>query len=153
MITRDIVIEEARTWIGTPWQHQAMVKGHGVDCAMFIAGVGLEVGLVTEDDLNNIPAYPKDWHLHNTESMLIPILEQFEVSEIPLEEALPGDIVMFKVANCESHLGILTKQDWFIHAFTSSKVNRVVECRLDGRWTKRLSRVYRFNHFMENVDE
>lgn len=148
MITTKQVIEEAMEWIDTPWQHQAMVKGEGVDCAMFVAGVALEVGLIEEGELDNIPNYPKDWHYHNTESQLIPILELFPVFQIPLEEVTEGDIVVFKVANCESHLGFYVEDGWFVHAFTSAKVKKVLKSRLDQRWTKRLTRAYRF----ENVE-
>lgn len=151
MVTRNEIVEEARSWIGTPWQHQAMVKGHGVDCAMLIAGICLNTGLITEDDLNMIPPYPKDWHFHNKESMLIPILELFPVHEIPIEEATTADIIMFKVANCESHLGLKTDDGWFIHAFSSTKVNKVLESRLDDRWARRLTRAYRFDEFYENT--
>jgi len=28
------LIDEARTWLGTPYHHQPRVKGVGVDCAM-----------------------------------------------------------------------------------------------------------------------
>jgi cell wall-associated NlpC family hydrolase len=30
--TREAVIAEARTWLGTPWHHQASLKGVGCDC-------------------------------------------------------------------------------------------------------------------------
>ena len=149
MITREQVIQEAREWIGTPWHHQACVKGEGADCAMFIVGVALNTGLMTEEQTEMVPAYPKDWHLHNEESMLIPIVEQFDVVQIPVEEAVPGDIIMFKVAKCESHLGLLTEEGWFIHAFSSVKVNRVIESRLDDRWKRRLTRAYRFTEFVD----
>ena len=47
---REAVVAEARTWIGTPWIHMAAIKGAGVDCAMLLARVYIEVGLVAEFD-------------------------------------------------------------------------------------------------------
>jgi len=40
------VITEARSWIGTPYHHQACAKGHGVDCARLVEGVGVALGLM-----------------------------------------------------------------------------------------------------------
>lgn len=34
------IVAEARSWVGTPFRHQARVKGHAVDCANLIIGVG-----------------------------------------------------------------------------------------------------------------
>lgn len=45
MIERDAIVAEARTWIGTPWRHQARVKGVGVDCIGFVGGVALALGV------------------------------------------------------------------------------------------------------------
>lgn len=40
------VIIEARSWVGTPYHHQQCRKGHGVDCAQLVAGVGAALGLM-----------------------------------------------------------------------------------------------------------
>lgn len=144
MITREQIVEETKSWVGTPWQHQACVKGDGVDCAMMVVGVAMGLDLTNEEQVNSIPNYPRDWHFHNEASMLLPIVESFDVEQIDFEDMKPGDILIFKVAKCESHLGILVSEDTFVHAFNTSKVKRVVETRLDDRWTSRLSRVYSF---------
>ena len=38
-ITPKIVIAEARSWIGTPYRHQASLKGVGCDCLGLVRGV------------------------------------------------------------------------------------------------------------------
>ena len=38
------VVAEARRWIGTPYHHQARLRGVGCDCAGLIIGVGLATG-------------------------------------------------------------------------------------------------------------
>ena len=65
---RQQITKEARSWIGTPYQHQSRVKGVGVDCAMFIAEVGNNLGLL--DPSKIVPNYSKQWHLHNKEEKL-----------------------------------------------------------------------------------
>ena len=39
------IIQTARGWIWTRWQHQASVRGVGTDCIGLIAGVARELGL------------------------------------------------------------------------------------------------------------
>jgi NlpC/P60 family putative phage cell wall peptidase len=34
-----MILEEARSWIGTPYQHQASLKGVGCDCIGLVRGV------------------------------------------------------------------------------------------------------------------
>lgn len=33
------LLKEARSWVGTPYQHQATTKGAGCDCLGFIRGL------------------------------------------------------------------------------------------------------------------
>lgn len=46
MPNRNDVLIEARKWIGTPFHHQACVRGVGVDCAMLVVGVGVALGVM-----------------------------------------------------------------------------------------------------------
>ena len=39
MISRHAILTEARSWIGTPYQHQASAKGAGCDCLGLVRGV------------------------------------------------------------------------------------------------------------------
>lgn len=38
------IVEEALSWVGTPWAHQQAVKGVGADCAGFLAAVAKATG-------------------------------------------------------------------------------------------------------------
>ena len=55
---RAAVIAAARVWIGTPYRHQASLKGVGCDCLGLIRGVwrGLYGGEPEE-----VPAYAEGW--------------------------------------------------------------------------------------------
>lgn len=44
MITRDRIVEIARTWVGVPYRHQGRTRQY-VDCIGFIIGVGAEMGV------------------------------------------------------------------------------------------------------------
>ncbi|MCK4713545.1 MAG: peptidase, partial [Marinosulfonomonas sp.] len=56
--TGERVAELARGWIGTPYRHQASVKGAGADCLGLLRGIWCEVyGAEPEA----VPAYTPDW--------------------------------------------------------------------------------------------
>jgi hypothetical protein len=44
-MTRAEILAEARSWIGTPWLHQASCKGVGADCIGFGAGVAAALSM------------------------------------------------------------------------------------------------------------
>src|SRR5882762_8720471 len=45
MPTREEIVAEAREWFGTPWIHQASLKGVGTDCIGYIGGVALNTNV------------------------------------------------------------------------------------------------------------
>ena len=45
MTQAQTIVTQARTWIGTPFHHQARLKGKGCDCLGLIVGVVDELGL------------------------------------------------------------------------------------------------------------
>ena len=61
---RTAVLDEARSWLGTPYHHRACVKGAGVDCAQILIAVYANAGLIQAFDTGD---YPPDWMLHREE--------------------------------------------------------------------------------------
>lgn len=57
---RAAVVAEARTWLGTPYHHEACVKGAGVDCGMLLRAVYIATGVMPKFE---VESYPRDWHL------------------------------------------------------------------------------------------
>lgn len=47
-LSRQIIVAETRDWIGTPYRHQASLKGVGCDCLGLVRGVWRAV-VVTEN--------------------------------------------------------------------------------------------------------
>lgn len=105
------VIQEAMTWIGTPYHHEGRIRGAGVDCGMFLLEVFEAEGLIPHID----PApYPHDWHLHKSaEIYLGHVLEHCQKVETPL----PGDVALFKYGRCLSHGGIMLDGRSMIHSY------------------------------------
>jgi len=109
---RQAVIEEARTWIGTPFHQNADLKGVGVDCGRILIKVYGACGFRVPIDP---PFLSQDWHLHRNEEIYLDIIREF-ATEIPGPPRL-GDVVMFRVARVYGHSGIVL--EWphlLIHA-------------------------------------
>jgi NlpC/P60 family putative phage cell wall peptidase len=58
MTTREQIVASARSWLGTPYHHQASVRGVGCDCLGLIRGLWREL-LGAEPEA--MPAYTRDW--------------------------------------------------------------------------------------------
>lgn len=110
---KDQIIQAAKGWLGTPYHHQARVKGVGVDCAQLVAAIAEELKIIPQGTA--IPFdYSPEWHIHNREELLVKNLEAFGCPE--KETAEPGDILCFKFGRAIGHLGILVSESEFIHA-------------------------------------
>ena len=115
MNIRESIIAEAMTWIGTPWHHNAQIKGVGVDCAQFLIGVYHNVGLVPDIDTGN---YPRDWHLHKSQPMFLDFLSQYADQVL---YAKTGDIIMWKYGRHPAHGSIVIDDHTIIHAFRDER--------------------------------
>lgn len=138
-MTRGEIVEEARTWIGTKWVHQACLKHVATDCVGLIRGVyehctGVAV-TVTID-------YPATWHLFKADERLYSEVQNY-LEEIPIEEARPGDVLLFGFGKGPAHhAGILVTPETFIHAWAD--VGKVAETRLDDFWRKNIRTAFRY---------
>jgi cell wall-associated NlpC family hydrolase len=109
---RAAVITEAATWLGTPFHHEARVKGAGVDCLQLLIAVAQEVGLIGEIE---VPHYSPDFFLHkDAETYLEGMLGH--TTEIP-GPPLPGDVALFKFGRVFSHGAIVVEWPRVIHAY------------------------------------
>lgn len=109
---RDEVVREAKSWLGTPYHHQAFVKGAGVDCGFLLICIYHACGLI--DWIDPRP-YPHDWHLHRSAEMYLGWVERYAMKVDRAPKA--GDIVLFKFGRCISHGGIMLNDHDIIHAY------------------------------------
>ena len=134
------VVAAARGWIGTPYVHQASVKGAGTDCLGLIRGVWREL-LGPEPE--EIPAYTSDWGEVGGAELLLGGAGRFLR---PAPDEQPGDVLVFRmrVGAVAKHLGILARtgeQASFVHAYDR---HGVVESPLSGPWRSRIAGRFRF---------
>ena len=140
---QDIVIQ-ARTWLGTPFHHQARLKGKGCDCLGLIVGVVDELGL---KDIHGQPlaAYDEVTYSREPDGAYLTQKLTALLEEVPFTEAQAGDLALFTVRDNPQHMALLTDYEGtlgMIHCYAQAR--RVVEHRLDDDWKSRLVKVFRW---------
>lgn len=118
------IVEEAKTWLGTPYVSNGMVKGKrgGTDCAMILIGVYGAVGLIPKD-FDPRP-YPAQWHVHRNEEKYLHFVLTFadEVKPPSERKPLPADLVLFKIGKLFAHGAIIVDWPIVIHTIGNDKV-------------------------------
>lgn len=138
-VSGDLVIELARQWLGTAYHHQASVKGVGCDCLGLVRGIWRELyGF----EATQVPAYSPDWgDATNAESLLN--AGRTYLDEIDIADMRAGDVfaIRWRGAQSAKHLGILTSETRFIHAYEK---HGVVEATLSPHWRRMIAGAFRF---------
>jgi len=112
---RQAVVDEAHSWLGTKFLHQAGIKGAGVDCAHLITEVYRACGLMPEI---TFPQYGPDFwrHAENPETHIVETAKKY-FREIPASEAKAGDWFVLYIGRCWAHCGILVGGGFAIEAW------------------------------------
>ena len=133
---RPEIVAAARTWLGTPYRHQARCRGAGCDCLGLILGVWETcLGPLPEAP----PAYTADWSEASGQERLWAAARRHLLA-VSLAEAQPGDVILFRMRDgaVAKHLGVQTgagPDATFIHAYSR---RGVVESRLTPPWAQRI---------------
>lgn len=138
MITRDDIVHEARLWLGTPFRHQARLRGVGVDCIGVVIGVAHSLHL-SDYDCRDYAASP------NPKTMQALMLEHLDM--IPFRSVLPGDILWFRVVHEPQHVGIVTEIGpviSMVHAYAKQSISKCVEQPLGKLWLPRICGCFRY---------
>jgi cell wall-associated NlpC family hydrolase len=129
---RAAFINEALSWVGTPFQDCADVKGpHGcVDCAMLLVRSAVDTGRFPPFDPR---PYPPRWHLHRGEERFIGwIAGTLGAAEVVAPRV--GDVVLWQFGRCFSHGAVLINATEVVHAYYAAGttlVSRLQEPLLD----------------------
>lgn len=139
------VIEAARSWIGTPYHHQASKKGVGCDCLGLIRGVYEELyGRPAERP----PAYSQDWGEAQRRETLIEGAERHLIrshtDSAPLSTHYqPADVVIFRLRQgaIAKHAAIVSERGYMIHAVEGAPV---CEVSLGPWWQRHIAAIFSF---------
>ncbi len=138
-LTRDEIVRVTRSWIGTPYRHQASLKGVGCDCLGLLRGVWREcVGPEPED----APPYRPEWAEASGEERLMAAALRW-LTPVRPENLQAGDVVLFRWRENlpAKHVGIATSAMTMIHAHDGACV---CEVSLGSAWRKRVAGVFNF---------
>ena len=135
-------VAEARLWLGTPYVHQAAVRGAGTDCLGLLRGVWRSLYGVEPE---TIPAYTQDWSEPSNNEELWQAARRWLV-EVPRRDVAMGDVLLFRMraGSVAKHLGIVSAvgpEASFIHAYTG---HGVTESPLSAPWLRRVVAKFEF---------
>lgn len=139
----DHVVAIARTWIGTPYMHQASVQGVGADCLGLIRGIWRQL---YGDEPETAPAYTADWGECSAQELLMEGACRNLVRCNADSCFAAGDVLLFRMRPMAiaKHLGVLTEvgaAKSFVHAYSG---HGVVESPLSAPWQGRIAGRFRF---------
>lgn len=138
LVTRDEILRTARAWIGTPYLHQASLRGVGCDCLGLIRGIWRDL-YGAEPEL--APPYTPDWAEARTAETLAEAAGR-HFDAIAPDEIRSGDLLLFRwrAGLPAKHAGICSGPDCMIHAHDGAVVADVPL----GLWRRRISHSFRF---------
>ena len=138
-MTRGEIVSAARSWIGTPYLHQASLKGVGCDCLGLLRGVWREV---VGPEPETPGPYSADWaEAQAREALAEAALRHF--IPVLIGPAKPGDVLLFRwrAGLPAKHVGVLATTDTMIHAHDGAVVT---EAAL-AHWRRRIALIFQFS--------
>ncbi|VAV95965.1 Gene Transfer Agent NlpC/P60 family peptidase [hydrothermal vent metagenome] len=128
------VIAEARSWIGTPYLHQASLKNIGCDCLGLVRGVWRQV---YGNEPEATPAYSPDW-AESAKSEQLASAARRHMREIKPGDFRAGDLLVFRWRPHvpAKHLAIVVSTTTMIHAQQGAAV---CEVPISNWWRRHLA--------------
>lgn len=139
MIARDAIVGAGRSWIGTPYRHQASLKGVGCDCLGLLRGVWRDL-LGPEPE--TVPAYSKDWAEAGGREDLLEAATRHLV-RLDGTTWRAGDILLFRWREGlpAKHCGVATSKRTMVHAHDGASV---AEVAVAPWWDRRIAATFSF---------
>ena len=150
-LDRARIVEITRSWIGTPYHHQAALKGVGCDCLGLLRGVWSEL---YEREAEVPPAYTPDWAEKRVAAdgkSIEPMLDAADRNLVKkdLKRLSPGDVMFIRVrpSSLVKHCGVISEvgdtleTTRIVHAYQGHHVR---EDEIHQNWLNKDLYVYGF---------
>jgi NlpC/P60 family putative phage cell wall peptidase len=123
MVSRAAIVAEARSWIGTPYRHQASLKGVGCDCLGLVRGVWRAI---YGDEPEEPPPYSRDWAETQGRETLAEAAGRHMI-QVAINSIRPGNVLLFamKDRSPAKHCAILTAPGRMVHSVEAHPVAEV----------------------------
>lgn len=138
-MTRDDIVAAARLWIGTPYRHQASVRGQGCDCLGLVRGIWRDcIGPEPEP----VPPYAPDWAEGPGPQTLL-LAARRHLVEISLSAWRPGDVLLFSMGaeHPAKHCAVVSAPARVLQAYWG---RAVCETSLVPWWSRRIVAAFSF---------
>ncbi|MBS0472358.1 MAG: C40 family peptidase [Proteobacteria bacterium] len=138
----DDVVMASRTWIGTPYIHQASAKGAGCDCLGLLRGVWRELH---GSEPETPPPYTPDWAEAAGRETLYMACRRHLI-EIDLATLDPGDVALFRMARSgpAKHCGVVAEKSGALTLIHARQNRSVCEESFTSFWRRHLAYAFRF---------
>lgn len=138
-IARERIVFAARSWIGTPYHHQASVRGVGTDCLGLVRGIWRDL---YGRDAERPPPYSRDWAEASGRETMLEAAARHLIA-IPAEAATAGNVIVFRLraGTVAKHAAILSSGTTMIHAIEGAPVSEVP---LSPWWRRRIAAAFAF---------
>lgn len=135
------IVATARGWIGTPYVHQASVKGVGCDCLGLLRGVWRELR-GAEPEV--VPNYSPDWAEATGAETLYTALARI-LRPVALQDIVPGDVALFRMRlrSPAKHCGVVADRKGMRTLIHARQNKRVSEEPFSPLWQKKLAYAFR----------
>jgi len=145
MITRQQIIDTARSYIGVPYAQQGRSREIGLDCVGLLIKIAHDTGYSDFDFL----AYGSNPDGETMERLLGEQLDRLEF----IDQAQEGDVISMDFGGGEQHVGVLSKMSpkgikysYMIHALRD---HGVVEGRPFGKYLRSIRGAYRLKGIVD----
>lgn len=137
----EVIVALARAWLGTPYRHQASMKGAGADCLGLVRGVWRELyGREPETP----PPYTRDWSETSGDEALWRAAAR---RLLPSTGKTDGDVLLFRMdpRAPAKHLAIRATDELgeasIIHAYSG---RAVIESPFSESWRRRVVAAFKY---------
>ncbi|MGL5733520.1 MAG: NlpC/P60 family protein [Beijerinckiaceae bacterium] len=136
------MVAEAKHWIGTPYAHQASLRGVGCDCLGLVRGIWRALYGREPEPLR---PYAPHWPFAVGDDRMLEAARRHLI-EISVNEMQAGDVALFRwrAHLPASHAAILSSADRMIHAHDGAMVTEVA---LSSWWRRHCVAAFQFPAF------
>ena len=136
---RGEIVEAARLWLGTPYHHQASLRGVGCDCLGLVRGVWRDL---CGDEPETPPPYSPSW-AESLRQETLALAAARHLQLLGIGDVRPGDVLLFRWREHlpAKHCAILAAPDCIIHAHDGASV---AEVAFTPWWRRHLSHAFSF---------
>lgn len=125
---KQALIDEAQSWIGTPFMPYCQSKGRGTDCVRLVGSILANTGAIPPIEWRKFPKYSMDWSSHHDKPILEDAIKFLELDYQRIEKDEPiriGDVLAFAPGKVVYHLAIFTGRNQMIHALRTGGVDYI----------------------------